>query len=69
MTYRVYIHENGEPVEKAVRNNREDAEQALASLFRGRLEGMRPVYMGDDDYSLYDVFTTDGEFTAAIEWD
>lgn len=69
MTYRVYIHENGEPVEKAVRNNREDAERTLVSLFRGRLEGMRPVYMGDDDYSLYDIFTTDGEFTAAIEWD
>lgn len=69
MPYRVYLHENGEPVEKSTFNSRDDALESLVNMFRGRLQGLRPVYTGEDDYDLFDVFVGDEAHTAAIEWD
>jgi hypothetical protein len=69
VTYRIYLHENGEPVEKATANNRDEAIATLMRLFRGRLQGLRPVHTGEPDYDLYDAFVDDGEHVVAIEWD
>lgn len=69
MIYKVFVHENGEPVEKGIRNNHDDALSLLMDQFRGRIEGLRPIHTGEGDYDLYDVFTSNGTSVAAIEWD
>lgn len=69
MKYRVYIHERGEPVEKHRTSSRQKAMDFILDEFEGRTQGISPIYTGDRDYEMFDVFADDKQYVVAIEWD